>query len=111
MRARIFVTQPVSEHALKRLRGVASVKVFADSSRIIPKRTLIDAVRKAGSAEPSAIQQALTGGLTLEGVGLAERSYQRGGDHDPIAEVAVSKIAAGNFLPLQARLLPSAANG
>src|SRR5271170_5091031 len=44
---RIFVTQPVSEHALKRLRAVASVKVFADSSRIIPKRTLIEAVRKA----------------------------------------------------------------
>ena len=44
---RIFVTQPVSEHALKRLRAVASVKVFADSSRIIPKRALIEAVRKA----------------------------------------------------------------
>ena len=46
-RPRIFVTQPVSEHALKRLRAVASVKVFADASRIIPKRTLIEAVRKA----------------------------------------------------------------
>jgi glyoxylate reductase len=46
-RPRIFVTQPVSEHALKRLRAVASVKVFPDASRIIPKRTLIDAVRKA----------------------------------------------------------------
>ena len=44
---RIFVTQPVSEHALKRLRAVASVKVFPDASRIIPKRTLLDAVRKA----------------------------------------------------------------
>ncbi len=44
---RIFVTQPVSEHALKRLRAVASVKVFPDSGRIIPKRALIDAVRKA----------------------------------------------------------------
>jgi glyoxylate reductase len=44
---RIFVTQPVSEHALKRLRAVANVKVFADASRIIPKRTLIEAVRKA----------------------------------------------------------------
>ena len=45
-RPRIFVTQPVSEHALARLRAVASVKVFADSSRIVPKRTLIEAVRK-----------------------------------------------------------------
>jgi glyoxylate reductase len=44
---RIFVTQPVSEHALKRLRAVASVKVFPDSGRIIPKPALIAAVRKA----------------------------------------------------------------
>ncbi len=44
---RIFVTQPVSEHALKRLRAVSNVKVFPDASRIIPKRTLLDAVRKA----------------------------------------------------------------
>ena len=43
----IFVTQPVSEHALKRLRAAASVKVLPNSSRIIPKRTLIDAVSKA----------------------------------------------------------------
>ena len=46
-RPRIFVTQPVSERALKRLRAVARVALFADSSRIIPKRTLIAAVRKA----------------------------------------------------------------
>jgi glyoxylate reductase len=47
VRARIFVTQPVSEHALKRLRAVARVAVFADSSRIIPRRTLIAELRKA----------------------------------------------------------------
>jgi glyoxylate reductase len=46
-RPRIFVTQPVSEHALKRLRAVASVTVFPDASRIIPKRMLLDAVRQA----------------------------------------------------------------
>jgi glyoxylate reductase len=46
-RPRIFVTQPVSEHALKRLRAAASVKVFSDASRIVPKRTLIEALRKA----------------------------------------------------------------
>jgi glyoxylate reductase len=46
-RPRIFVTQPVSEAALKRLRSVARVTLFADSSRIIPKRTLVSAVRKA----------------------------------------------------------------
>ncbi|HTV38920.1 MAG TPA: D-glycerate dehydrogenase [Xanthobacteraceae bacterium] len=46
-RPRVFVTQPVSEHALKRLRAAARVTVFADSSRIIPKRTLIAELRKA----------------------------------------------------------------
>jgi glyoxylate reductase len=46
-RPRIFVTQPVSENALARLRKVASVTAFPDASRIIPKRTLLDAVRKA----------------------------------------------------------------
>ncbi len=43
----IFVTQPVSEHALKRLRAVANVRVFPDSGRVIPKRALIDGVRRA----------------------------------------------------------------
>jgi glyoxylate reductase len=46
-RPRIFVTQPVAESALKRLRAVASVKVFPDDSRIIPHRTLIAAVKNA----------------------------------------------------------------
>jgi glyoxylate reductase len=46
-RPRIFVTQPISERALARLRAVASVKVFPDSSRIIPKRALIAEVRNA----------------------------------------------------------------
>jgi glyoxylate reductase len=44
---RIFVTQPVSEAALERLRAVARVKVFADASRTIPKLTLLAEVRKA----------------------------------------------------------------
>jgi branched-chain amino acid transport system substrate-binding protein len=58
------------------------------------------AVRKAGSAEPSAIQQALAGGLTLHGVALADRTYGPGGDHNPVGEVAISKIAGGSVLPL-----------
>ncbi len=44
---RIFVTQPIAESAMKRLRALGSVKVFPDDSRIIPHRTLITAVRKA----------------------------------------------------------------
>jgi glyoxylate reductase len=46
-RPRIFVTQPVAESALARLRAVASVKVNPDDSRIIPKTALIAAVKKA----------------------------------------------------------------
>ncbi len=46
-RPRVFVTQPVSEQALKRLRAAATVIVFPDSSRIIPKAKLIAGVRKA----------------------------------------------------------------
>jgi glyoxylate reductase len=44
---RIFVTQPVAESALARLRAVASVKVFPDDSKIIPKTALIAAVKRA----------------------------------------------------------------
>jgi glyoxylate reductase len=46
-RPRIFVTQPVAESAIKRLRAVGSVKIFPDDSRIIPKATLIAAVKQA----------------------------------------------------------------
>jgi glyoxylate reductase len=45
-RPRIFVTQPVAQRAIARLRQVASVKVNPDSSHIIAKRALIDAVKK-----------------------------------------------------------------
>ena len=44
---RVFVSQPIAESALKRLRQLANVKVFPDDSRIIPHRALIAAVRKA----------------------------------------------------------------
>ncbi len=46
MRPRIFVTQPVAESALARLRAVADVKVNAVSIRVMPKKALIAAVRK-----------------------------------------------------------------
>jgi glyoxylate reductase len=44
---RIFVTQPIADSALKRLRALANVRVFPDDSRIIPHRALIAAARKA----------------------------------------------------------------
>jgi len=46
MRPRIFVSQPVAESAIARLREVGTVKVNPDSSRIIAKRELIAAVRR-----------------------------------------------------------------
>jgi len=44
---RVFVTQPIADSAVTRLRALGNVKVFPDDSRIIPHRTLIGAVRKA----------------------------------------------------------------
>jgi ABC-type branched-subunit amino acid transport system substrate-binding protein len=60
-------------------------------------RVLEAAVHQARSAEPSAIEQALSRGLALEGVALAERRYQPGTDHNPIGPVAVEKDVAGHF--------------
>ncbi len=45
-RPRIFVTQPIAESAIKRLRAIGSVKVFPDDSKIIPKGTLIREVKQ-----------------------------------------------------------------
>ena len=44
---RVFVTQPIAESALKRLRAATNVTVYPDDSRIIPHKTLIAAVKKA----------------------------------------------------------------
>ncbi len=60
-------------------------------------RVLEAAVHQARSAEPSAIEQAFSRGLALEGVALAERRYQPGTDHNPIGPVAVEKDVAGHF--------------
>lgn len=45
MRSRIFVTQPIAESALERLRSVADVDGNPDSSRILPKNKLCATVR------------------------------------------------------------------
>jgi glyoxylate reductase len=44
MRPRIFVTQPIADSALKRLRKFGTVKVNPDASRILAKRALVAAV-------------------------------------------------------------------
>lgn len=45
-RPRVFVTQPVAESALARLRAVADVEVNADSSKVIPKDALCAGVAR-----------------------------------------------------------------
>ncbi|MDR7464755.1 MAG: D-glycerate dehydrogenase, partial [Armatimonadota bacterium] len=47
-RPRVFVTQPVPESALARLREAAEVRVFPDASRILPRDDLL---REVGAAE------------------------------------------------------------
>ena len=46
MRPRIYITQPVTERALARLRGVAEVTMNPDSGRILAKGKLCAALRK-----------------------------------------------------------------
>jgi glyoxylate reductase len=40
-RPRVFVTQPIAESALARLRAVADVEVNPDSSKVLDKAKLI----------------------------------------------------------------------
>ena len=47
MRARVYVTQPIAASALKRLREVARATMNQDSSRPLPKKNLMAAVKKA----------------------------------------------------------------
>jgi glyoxylate reductase len=45
-RPRVFVTQPIAETALARLRAIADVEVNPDSSRVLDKAALIEAVKR-----------------------------------------------------------------
>jgi glyoxylate reductase len=46
MRPRIFITQPVAQSAIERLRAVADVELNPDSVHIVTKDELLDAVRR-----------------------------------------------------------------
>ncbi len=46
MRPRIYITQPVAQSALERLRAVADVELNPDSIHIVTKDELLDAVRR-----------------------------------------------------------------
>ncbi|HEV2955986.1 MAG TPA: D-glycerate dehydrogenase [Xanthobacteraceae bacterium] len=47
MRPRVYVTQPIAASAAKRLRAVARVTMNPDSSRPVPKKNLVAAVKRA----------------------------------------------------------------
>jgi glyoxylate reductase len=46
MRIRVFVTQPVAQSAIDRLRTIAEVECYPDARRIIGKKALMAAVRR-----------------------------------------------------------------
>jgi glyoxylate reductase len=47
MRPRVYVTQPIAESALLRLREIAEVEINHDSSRILPKSKLVQAAKRS----------------------------------------------------------------
>ena len=47
MRPRVYVTQPIAESALLRLREIADVEVNHDSSRILAKPKLVEAAKRS----------------------------------------------------------------
>ena len=46
MRPRVYITQPVAQSAIERLRTVADVELNPDSVHIVTKDELLDAVRR-----------------------------------------------------------------
>ncbi|MFH1605612.1 MAG: D-glycerate dehydrogenase, partial [Pseudomonadota bacterium] len=46
MRPRVFITQPVAQSAIERLRAVADVELNPDPVHILTKDELLDAVRR-----------------------------------------------------------------
>ncbi len=64
---------------------------------------LIQAAGKAGrSPQPAAMAHALSKGIKLEGVALAERTYQGAVDHNVVGPISVEKVIPGGFYPLVA---------
>jgi glyoxylate reductase len=47
MRPRVYVTQPIADSALLRLKEIAEVEINHDSSRILAKPKLVDAAKRA----------------------------------------------------------------
>jgi ABC-type branched-subunit amino acid transport system substrate-binding protein len=67
-------------------------------------RLLEQAIASAHSTAPAALDRALLNGLALSGVGLADRSYVRGSDHEPLTEVGIAKDESGSIGPVYASI-------
>jgi len=61
---------------------------------------LEQAIAKARSTQPAAIQRALLGGINDGGVALFGRSYHNPNNHNPVTTVSIEKVNADAFLPL-----------
>ena len=86
---RVFVTQPIAESALARLRAVAEVEVNTDSSQVLPKDQLIAGVKRADGKD---FEVPITHGASIQGraalqVSRINRQVQHGG------QTAVIKFA------------------
>jgi branched-chain amino acid transport system substrate-binding protein len=65
-------------------------------------RVVEAAVRRSRSATSDGVQRGLSGGLTVRGVALGDRSWPRGGSHNPVTTVGVAKVFGGRLLPVVA---------
>ena len=61
---------------------------------------LEDAIAKANSTRPSALEQALLGGIDDPGVALFPRTYNSPSDHNPQTTVSLETVAQGGLIPL-----------
>lgn len=63
---------------------------------------LVGASTQAHSGLPSAIEQALSHGMTVSGHALAGRSYPAGGNHEPVGRLGIVKVVSGRLEPIYA---------
>jgi ABC-type branched-subunit amino acid transport system substrate-binding protein len=61
-------------------------------------RLLEAAAQHAHSVNPKALGATLQNGLTLTGVGLADRAYARDGNHTPLTQVGIAKSSPGAII-------------
>jgi ABC-type branched-subunit amino acid transport system substrate-binding protein len=89
-------------HAYKAMYGSRPVGSFPGLG-YETVQLLETASNAAHSGLPSAIQQALSKGLTLNGFALAERTYKPGTDHAPATRMGIEKVVSQQLEPVSAQ--------